>query len=60
MYVIVRTDDGKFVARPGSEKSYTRKLQNARTFRTREAAELDRCLGNEVIRSIEEVIGGST
>lgn len=48
-YVIKRTPDGAYVARRGSASSYTRVLQHARAFSTREAAEADRCPDNEVI-----------
>jgi hypothetical protein len=49
MFILVRTD-GKYVAKPGSKNSYTSKLANARQFPTREAAESDRCPGNESIQ----------
>lgn len=55
MYVIVRTD-GKFVAPPGQAKSYTDKLQHARTFPTREEAEKERCPGNESVRSVASIL----
>ena len=40
-YVIQRTD-GAFVAPAGNRSSYTRELQHARTWGTREAAERER------------------
>jgi hypothetical protein len=49
MYIIKRMPDGAYVARPGSPSSYTKQLQTARTFPTREAAERDRCPGNEIV-----------
>lgn len=55
MYVIQRTD-GKFVARPGAAHSYTNKLQHAQTFQTREAAERDRCPGNERVLRLENAM----
>ncbi len=48
-YVIVRNEDGKYVAEPGSEHSYTSKLERARRFKTHEAAQAD-CCGNEHVR----------
>lgn len=55
-FVIKRTDQGGgFVARAGSVNSYTKKLQEARLFPTREAAEADRCPGNEIVLSLDEV-----
>lgn len=56
-YVIVRTD-GKFVTRPGSEQSYSDKLQHARPFETREAAERERCVENERVVSVRDLIMG--
>ena len=55
MYVLIRNKDGKFVARPGSKKSYTSSLQNARQFATREDAERDRC-GNERTVRTEDLL----
>lgn len=58
-FVIKRTDQGGgYVSRPGSEHSYTNALQKARTYPSREAAERDRCPGNEIILSIDEAVGG--
>jgi hypothetical protein len=51
-YVIVR-DDGVYVSLPGSEHSYTRKLQHARVWSSRESAERERCPGNEHVEAIE-------
>jgi len=56
MYVIVR-NDGAFVAPPGRPSSYTNKLQHARTFATREAAERECCPGNERVVEISQVMG---
>lgn len=53
-FVIVR-EDGKYVAPPGRQHSYTSKLQHARVFASREAAERDRCPENERIVSLDEV-----
>lgn len=58
MYVLVRTDQGGgYVARPGSQHSYTRRLEEAQTFPSREVAERGKC-ENEVARSVEEILGG--
>jgi hypothetical protein len=48
-FFLQRTSDNKYVARPGSQSSYTRKLELARQYASRKAAEADRCLGNERI-----------
>lgn len=55
MYVIQRTD-GAYVAMPGIPSSYTRLLQDARTFATREQAERERCPGNESIVRVDQVM----
>ena len=55
MYVLIRNEDGKFVARPASKKSYTSSLQRARQFATREEAEGHRC-GNERIVRTEDLL----
>lgn len=55
MYVLIRNDDGKFVAPPGSKKSYTSSLQHARQFASREEAEGHRC-GNERIVRTEDLL----
>lgn len=55
MYVIQRTD-GKYVNRPGSRTGYTSKLEQARKFPTREAAEADRCPGNETVVDVAELL----
>lgn len=55
-YIIERTDQGGgYVAKPGSNSSYTHRLEDARVYPTREAAERDRCPGNEAIRELREV-----
>ena len=56
MYVIQRTTDGAYVNQPGSRASYTRSLERARKFATREAAEADRCPGNEQIVPVSDLL----
>lgn len=55
LYVIQRSD-GVWVTRPGSKGSYTRFLQHARVFRTREEAERERCPGNERVIAVGEIM----
>jgi len=52
-YVLRRHEDGKYVAPPGSPKSYVTDLRKARRFPTRAAAEADAC-GNETAIPYEE------
>jgi hypothetical protein len=54
-FVLQRTD-GKFVAVPGSEHSYTSDLMKARIFPSRAAAEGDRCVENEQIVPLENLL----
>lgn len=54
-YVLIRNEDGAYVAPSGSPSSYTRKLENARTYATREAAEGDAC-GNERAVNVDTLI----
>jgi hypothetical protein len=57
MWVLWRTDQGRgWVTRPGSRGSYSRRLQDARTWPTREAAEADRCPENEVAERVEDIL----
>lgn len=54
MYVLRRTD-GKYVARSGSEHSYTRKLEDAQVFKTYDEAERNRCIENETVCAVEQL-----
>ena len=55
-YVLKNIDTGKFVAPPGSLKSYTADALKAQRFRTRETAENHRC-GNERIIDFDSLAG---
>jgi hypothetical protein len=46
-YLLKNTETGKYVAKPGSARSYTTKVENAQTFETREQAVKDSCVENE-------------
>jgi hypothetical protein len=60
LYVIRRTDrGGGWVTLPGSPGSYTHKLQDAKVWHSREEAERERCIDNEVAESLEEVLHNS-
>ncbi len=57
MFVIKRTDQGGgYVSMPGSDKSYTHKLENARTFSTEKQADDERCKGNEIVVPVSELL----
>ena len=55
MYVIRRNEDGKYVSRPSSEHSYTRRLEDAQAFQSREIAEGNAC-ENEHVMSISDML----
>jgi len=57
-YVIKRTDQGGgFLAKPGSEQTYSKFLQDARLFPTFAAAQAEACVGNEIVLSLEDAAG---
>ena len=58
MFVIKRTRDGKYVAKPGRLKSYTTKLEHAERYPTRERAEACMCKGNERVVYFDSVSYG--
>lgn len=51
-YVLQRLHDGAYVAPPGSAASYTRSLQLAHVFPSKEAAQRAAC-GNERVLPLE-------
>lgn len=53
-FLIKRVPDGAYVAKPGSASSYTRSIKHARKYPTRDAANADRCEGNEIVVTTEE------
>jgi hypothetical protein len=55
MYVLKRIEDGKYVCF-GGEHSYTKQLEKAFVFPSRERAEAGAC-GNEVAVSVAEIVG---
>lgn len=58
-FVLQRTTDGKYVTFPGSESSYTAKLELARVFPSRETAEAERCVGDERVVALRDLLGGA-
>ena len=55
-YVLKRTSDRKYVAGPGSAKSYTSNALKARVFHDQDAAENDRCVENEFIVPLRDCV----
>lgn len=55
MPYIIQRNDGAYVARQGNPSSYTRRLEDARIYRSKELAERDLCPGNEAIRETSKV-----
>lgn len=55
-HVIKSNETGKYVARSGSERSYTRRLEEARIFKSREEAKAE-CCGNERIIRLDRLLG---
>jgi hypothetical protein len=53
MYVIKNIETGKYVARFGSERSYTTKLSEMRVYKTHADATADLCRGNEIVEAID-------
>lgn len=56
MYIIRNIETGKYVARSGSLRSYTSRLEDARTYVTRSHAEKDRCPSNEAVYSVTDML----
>jgi hypothetical protein len=56
MYVIKNTEHGGYVNQPGSRSSYTRSLEQARKFDTKDQAEGERCPENEVVIDVNDLL----
>lgn len=54
-YILRRNEDRKYVATPGSRQSYTRNIEKARRFPSRQAAESDAC-GNESVIDLTDIL----
>ena len=60
MWLIKRLDQGGgYLAFSGSASSYTHKLENARTFHTKEAAEAECCPENERPVRLDSIMRGA-
>ncbi len=51
MFRLRRYKGGHYVAERGSVNSYTNKMEYAKQYKTREAAEKDRCVESEYIEA---------
>ena len=61
MYVLRRTDQGGgWVTPAGSHRAYTHSLLKARIYNTKQEAESDRCVGNEVVEDVLEILSRPT
>lgn len=56
MFVLQHNETGKYVACPGSERSYTNRLEQARVFRTPEGAEAERCVESETVVNVRHLL----
>ena len=57
MYIIKRTDQrGGWLAKQGSEYSYTNNLHLARTFHTVSEAQSERCPSNEIVVNLDTLM----
>lgn len=54
-FLVQRLSDKKFVARPGSKRSYTSGIFTARHFKTRAEALTEMCLDSEQIIELRDV-----
>jgi hypothetical protein len=55
-YVIVREEDGRYVAPPGQENSYTDRLEQAWHFATKAAALAQCCAENERVAEVQSLL----
>ena len=61
MYVIKRIDQGGgYVAPPGQHSSYTKSIEKAQKYQTKEAAEAELCPGNEIILNVRDLLSCMT
>lgn len=53
---VIRRDDGLYVAKTGSDYVYTKRLENAKVFSTREEADKNRCIDNEMVVDVHDLL----
>lgn len=56
MYVIRNEETKKFVTHPGSQRSYTNDLRQARVFHMRDQAEKEMCPENEAVHYLYNLL----
>lgn len=56
MFVIKKVGTNLYVAKSGFRSSYTTNLALARKFSTKEEAEGNRCVGNEMVVDLERLL----
>lgn len=56
MYLLKRTDQGGgYVSKPGLKEAYTTNLDKVRIFTSKEDAERNRCIENEIIIPLSDL-----
>lgn len=53
-FLLKHRDTGRFVAKPGLQRSYTRSLKDAETFETEDAARANKCDNESVVKAEDE------
>ena len=56
MYALKRVNDGKYVAKSGNAQSYTNRIDRIQAFVRKEDAEVIRCVENEYIVDIDDIL----
>lgn len=54
-YILVHNETLQYVTWPGSEHSYTKKLEDARVFANADAAQKERCVESETVVAIRDL-----
>lgn len=58
-YVLQHKKTHRYVARWGSEHSYTKKLEEAQVFTSKAEAERNACVESEVVRELTSLVGSA-
>lgn len=57
MYVLQHNDTDKYVARPGSKRSYVAGVEKAQRYPSEEEAERNRCENERIVNLFRVVMG---